>query len=380
MIGAPLYVWTAPAGIFTVDEFKRLPLEGRRWELLDGVVVRMEDHGARISIFTGSLLADLHGHVEKQNSGVVLGPGCGFQLWPGSETVRVTDISFIRDDRLPPRHLWNDYPRVAPDLIVEIFSPFEQFSTVSDRIKMFLQAGTREAWLIDPGKRTVKIFRSNQGPALLTERDTLAGGDVLPEFTIRVADLFAHVFDDTLVESPPVTVEEFERMPLDGSWELIDGALIESSLAVEASSCVSATIVALLGQFVHARRLGRVYSAGCGFVLFPDRDTVRVPDVAFVRAERAPQGEARKHFPRFAPDLAVEVRSPTDRMADAVAKVALYLHAGVQLVWLVDPDARTVVVFRPDASPRVLATNDILDGGDVLPGLHIPIADIFTED
>jgi Uma2 family endonuclease len=245
-----------------VDEFKRLTIEGRRWELLGGVVVRMVVNGARTSIFTGSLLANLHGHVEKRNSGVILGPGCGFQLWPGSETVRVTDISFTRADRLPPRHLWNDYPRVAPDLIVEIFSPFEQFNTVMDRIKVFLQAGTREAWLIDPSKRTVNIFRSNEAPALLTESDTLAGGDVLPGFTIRVADLSAHVLDDTMVETPPVTVEEFERMPLDGSWELIDGGLIESSLAVEASSCVSATIVALVGQYVHTHRLGRVYSAG----------------------------------------------------------------------------------------------------------------------
>jgi Uma2 family endonuclease len=380
MIGAPLYVWTAPEGNFSVDEFKRLPLEGRRWELLDGVVVRMEDHGARTSIFTGSLLANLHGHVEKRQSGVILGPGCGFQLWPESETVRVTDISFTKMDRLPPRRLWNDYPRVAPDLIVEIFSPFERVNTVMDRITMFLQAGTREAWFIDSGKHTVSIFPSDKAPILLGESDTLAGRDVLPDFTIRVADLFVNALDEAMFETPPVTIEEFERTPLDGSWELIDGALIESSLAVEASSCVSATIVALVGQFVYERRLGRVYSAGCGFVLFPDRDTVRVPDVAFVSAERAPQGEARKHFPRLAPDLAVEVRSPTDRMADVVAKVAMYLHSGVQLIWLVDPDLKTVVVFRPDESPRTLGTNDALDGGEVLPGLPIPIHEIFRED
>jgi Uma2 family endonuclease len=110
--------------------------------------------------------------------------------------------------------------------------------------------------------------------------------------------------------------------------------------------------------------------------LFDDRATVRSPDAAFVRRERLP--ELSDHFVPVAPDLAVEVLSPSDRMADALGKVAMYLQAGVQLVWLVDPAARVVTVFRPDGPPKILGQSDALDGGDLLPGLTIPLAEIFA--
>jgi Uma2 family endonuclease len=181
---------TAPEGIFTIEEFKRLPLEGRRWELLDGKVVRMEDHGLATSALTASLLGELWHYVKVNNSGLILGPGCGFQLWAGSETVRVTDISFTSREKLPPRRLWNDFPRNAPDLIVENFSPFERFITAMDRIVMFLQAGTREAWFVDAIKRMVTIYRPDEAPEILTERETFASNDVLPGLSIQVADMF----------------------------------------------------------------------------------------------------------------------------------------------------------------------------------------------
>jgi Uma2 family endonuclease len=138
------------------------------------------------------------------------------------------------------------------------------------------------------------------------------------------------------------------------------------------------TIGFLLVQHVRPAGLGRVYGADGGFVLFPDRNTVLVPDVAFVTEERAPKGEARKEFPRLAPDLAVEVLSPSDRMADALAKVAMYLQAGTPLVWLVNPTTRTVVVFRSEMDPVTLGESDTLDGGDVLPGFTVPVAEVFA--
>jgi Uma2 family endonuclease len=112
-------------------------------------------------------------------------------------------------------------------------------------------------------------------------------------------------------------------------------------------------------------------------VLFPDRETVRVPDVAFVRTERMPQGEARRHFPRLAPDLVVEVLSPTDRASDVLAKVAMYQEAGVPLIWLVDPEVQTVTVLATNLPPVTLHPGDTLNGGNVLPDLQIAIADIF---
>src|ERR687889_1593530 len=100
-------------------------------------------------------------------------------------------------------------------------------------------------------------------------------------------------------------------MALDGRWELIDGEPLEMTPSADESSSVGATIITLLGSFVRPRGLGRLYGADGGFILFPDRPTVRVPDAAFVRAERAPQGQARQSFPRLAPDVVVEVRLPS---------------------------------------------------------------------
>jgi Uma2 family endonuclease len=182
-----------------------------------------------------------------------------------------------------------------------------------------------------------------------------------------------------MVATKQMTVEEFEVMPREGNWELVDGELVEMSPAADESATIGATIIGLLWPYVRANRLGRVYNAEGGFVIFADRATVRAPDVAFVRADRAPQGASRKHFPRLAPDLAVEVLSPSDRMADALSKIAMYLEAGVRVVWLVDPAERTVTIFQPDHSPKTLGGDDALDGGDVLPGLTMPLAEIFQD-
>jgi Uma2 family endonuclease len=181
-----------------------------------------------------------------------------------------------------------------------------------------------------------------------------------------------------MVATRHVTVEELETMSLDGLWELIDGELVEVTPASDEPSSTGATIVFLLGQYVRPAKLGRVYGADGGFVLFPGRDMVLVPDAAFVKAERAPQGAARKRFPRLAPDLAVEVLSPSNRMAEALRKVALYLEAGVPLVWLVDPDSQSVTVFRPDAAPAIFRASDTLDGGNVLPDFRVQVAEIFA--
>ncbi len=83
-------------------------------------------------------------------------------------------------------------------------------------------------------------------------------------------------------------------------------------------------------------------------------------------------------FVPLAPDLAVEVLSLSDRMADALAKIAMYLDAGVRLVWLVDPASQTVTIFRPDAVPMKLGAGETLDGGDVLPDFTVPVAEIFS--
>jgi Uma2 family endonuclease len=181
----------APHSRFTIDEFKSLPLEGRRWELVDGVVQKMEIHGARESSVTGSLLYLLGSHVREKKDGIVLGPGCGFQLWPDQETVRVTDVSFTSSERLDPERFRDDFPRTAPDLMVEIFSPFEHFMTVMKRILMFLEAGTEEAWLVDQQGKSVTIFRGDRLPEILHEHDLVGKSGIIPGFQMLVSAVIA---------------------------------------------------------------------------------------------------------------------------------------------------------------------------------------------
>jgi Uma2 family endonuclease len=179
-----------------------------------------------------------------------------------------------------------------------------------------------------------------------------------------------------MVATRRVTIDEFSVMPLQGSWELVDGEPIELTPAAGKSSRIGGRLYARLADHVEPSELGWAFPAETGFVLFADRTTVRSPDAAVVLRDRLP--EPPDSFVPLAPDLAVEVLSPSDRMADALAKIAMYLDAGVRLVWLIDPASRTVTIFRPDATPTKLVFGEVLDGGNVLPDFSVSVAEIFA--
>ena len=179
-----------------------------------------------------------------------------------------------------------------------------------------------------------------------------------------------------MVATKRVNIDEFAEMSLQGIWELVDGEPIELTPAAGKSSRIGGRLYARLADHVEPSEFGWAFPAETGFVLFDDRQIVRSPDAAVVLRNRLT--ELPDSFVPMAPDLAVEVLSPSDRMADALAKVAMYLQAGTPLVWLVNPATRTVVVFRSEMDPVTLAGSDILDGGDVLPGFSVPIAEIFA--
>jgi len=115
-------------------------------------------------------------------------------------------------------------------------------------------------------------------------------------------------------------------------------------------------------------------------VLRRDPDTVRAPDVAFVRTDRVPPPDERRKFAELAPDLVAEVTSPSDRVGEVNSKVAQWLDAGVRLVWVVDPESRIVVAHQPGGVAHLLRGDDVLDGGDVLPGFSLPLRDLFPGD
>ena len=109
-------------------------------------------------------------------------------------------------------------------------------------------------------------------------------------------------------------------------------------------------------------------------------DTVRGPDVSFIRRERAPSGDALDKFTEGPPDLAVEVVSPSNAAGKIARKVGEYLASGAGLVWVAYPSKRLVIVHTPDGAKRMVREPESLDGGEVLPGFTLPVAEVFAED
>jgi Uma2 family endonuclease len=176
-----------------------------------------------------------------------------------------------------------------------------------------------------------------------------------------------------------LTAEEFAALPDNGvRCELVRGEVIEMTPASAESGRVSMRIGLRVAAFVEARGAGATYTAEAGFVLARDPDCVRAPDIAFVAKGRLPGTLAPEGFFPSAPDLAVEVVSPTDRGSDIEEKVAEYLEAGTRLVWVVYPDLRRVRVYRAPSESFTVGEGGTLSGDPVLPGLAIPVTDIFA--
>lgn len=130
--------------------------------------------------------------------------------------------------------------------------------------------------------------------------------------------------------------------------------------------------------YVEANDLGEVFIAETGFVLCENPPTVRAPDVAFVSNARLPAPEDSVRFGHLAPDLAVEIVSPSNTAAEILDKVADYLDAGSRLIWIVEPAGRRVTVYRSRTEIQLLQGDDALDGYDVLPGFSVRVAEIFA--
>ena len=132
-----------------------------------------------------------------------------------------------------------------------------------------------------------------------------------------------------------------------------------------------------LGSFIESRKLGVYTTSDSGVWLERDPDTVREPDVAFFSAEKSPPDERVTGYAQVAPDLAVEIVSPSDRLPAVNDKALMWLRYGVRLVWVVRPDERRVDVHRDGHPVAMLTESDALDGQDVLPGFSCPVREIF---
>ena len=168
--------------------------------------------------------------------------------------------------------------------------------------------------------------------------------------------------------SPLMTVEELLQTNIPNKrTELVRGRLIVREPAGYSHGRVTLNLTVRLGAHVESAGCGQLVAAETGFTLFRTPDTVRAPDIAFVRRERLPD-PATTGFPEMAPDLVVEVLSPDDRPGETLAKVGDWLEAGARLAWVIDPQRRLARIYRADGTESLLAESDALDGEDVLPG------------
>ncbi len=192
----------------------------------------------------------------------------------------------------------------------------------------------------------------------------------------RPDDVMIHIMVPTRVKQ--MTAEELFRLPDDGSrYELIEGELKRMTPAGFRHGAIVMALSRPLAEHVVSKQIGLVAGAETGFKLKSNPDTVRAPDIAFVSRQRLEAEGVPDTFWPGAPDLAVEVLSPSDTLYDVEDKVATWLSCGTRLVWVVHPKRRAVLVHRPDAPVMTLCETDTLEGEDVVPGFRCPVEDIF---
>jgi Uma2 family endonuclease len=175
-----------------------------------------------------------------------------------------------------------------------------------------------------------------------------------------------------------ITAEEFARLPdpPDGSQqELVRGEIITMPPPGGMHGVCCLKIGRRIGNFADEKQLGTVTTNDTGFVSERDPDTVRGPDVSYWGRERLP--EVPVGYIEVPPDLAVEVVSPSDHFSRVQNKVREYLSRGVALVWVVDPEGRTVTIYRSRQQSAILEENDTLAAEDVLPGFKCLVRDVL---
>lgn len=176
-----------------------------------------------------------------------------------------------------------------------------------------------------------------------------------------------------------MTADELFVMPHDGfRYELVKGELKKMSPAGSEHGVIIGRLTARLGNHIEANNLGIYFGAESGFKIATDPDTVRAPDVAFVRRERIPESGIPKKFWPGSPDLAVEVMSPDDTLKEVEEKTEQWLAAGTSAVWVVNPKRRSVSVYRSMSEVTRLSEADELDGGEAVPGFRCKVSEIFV--
>lgn len=181
-----------------------------------------------------------------------------------------------------------------------------------------------------------------------------------------------------LVETRLITGDELAAMGDIGPCELIEGIIVPMSPTGDVHSRCEGNFYYVLRSFADTHKIGKVRVGEVGIYTRRNPDTVRGADVVFVSNERYAQKKSPGYLD-IAPDLVVEVLSPNDSWPEMTQKLREYFAIGVRLVWIADPQTRSVYAYRALDNVREFTENDDLSGEDVLPGFSVKVAQLFEE-
>ncbi len=182
----------------------------------------------------------------------------------------------------------------------------------------------------------------------------------------------------TTAKTKLLTAEDLLRLSSQGvKGELIRGVLCETVSVGKVHTFVAGNLITAFSIYVKPRRLGRVGGTDGGVLIQRDPDTIREPDVFYISAERLPLDDQSDGYLEVAPELVVEIVSPSDQQREVNDKTLMWLALGVLMVVEVYPGERAVMVHRPGVPATTLTGDEVLDGGDVLPGFSLPLREIF---
>lgn len=176
-----------------------------------------------------------------------------------------------------------------------------------------------------------------------------------------------------------MTADEFWALPdrPDARLELVDGEVVELPGAGGYHATLALFIFDLLRAFVKERGLGLMYPDGVTYLLKRDPDVLRIPDVSFIAAADITDDWPPMGYIEVTPSLVIEVVSPGNTAAEIRRRIRDYVDAGVPLVWIIWPTDQSVSVYAGTVNSTELHADDTLDGGDVLPGFSVKVADLF---
>ena len=175
----------------TAEALRRLSTTGRRYKLVKGELFEMPPAGGKHGSVSMRIGASLNAYVRAHSLGEVFAAETGFVLRREPDTVRAPDAAFVSTERLSTGELPPGYLEMVPDLAVEVVSPSDSEREVREMVADWMRAGVRLLWAIDPATRSVTVYRSTDDFSVLSEDDTLDGGQVIPGFSADIKDLFS---------------------------------------------------------------------------------------------------------------------------------------------------------------------------------------------